>query len=661
MTRLGPRRAWVAAAAMLWLLAGCGGDSSVSVGIPTENNGPPLTGLVAMPNGQVASAASALERLAALAVAPVEALQAANVRPVGAGVTVRLRRIDAGDIRGDRIVGGEVVAETTTAGDGQYGLRMPTGTDPGTCRFLMEVGRGATLTRAFVAADRVDVNFETEAAVRLVLEEIRAGRTGLCDLDAGDLRSIDAAVAASDEQVVGSNAATVNAAAYVAAANDDTVRAAVNAAVGLPTPRPTGTHTAQPTGTVTAPPATATATGTSPPQPTSTALPTRTATAVGNPTNTVQPTRTDTAAPTRTSTPLPTSTTAPTNTTVPTSTAPPTNTSVPTNTIVPTATAVVTSTSAPSATGTAVPTVTPTAASSATITPTIAPPRLDLGVVAGTAGLPVDVPASLLTRDAPIAAVSTDIEFDSTLLSVPGGTAACTVDPRLAGVKQVVARVADAGAGRQRLRVGLIGLDNNEIITSGPVFTCRFLVGAGASGSATLLNAPEFADQMGEGGALDGDDGRIDIAAAPATLALVAGTATAVGETAEVTAALTGADLAIAAVATDIRFPAARLSAAPGSGGAPDCSLDAAVAALGKVLVAGPLPEADGLAGIRVGVVGPDNNTALPDDDATPLFTCRFIVESRGGDIALTQSAEAASPAAQPVGLSSPAGTIPVP
>ncbi len=60
MTRLVTRRAWVGAAAMLWLVAGCGGESSVSVGVPTENNGPPLTGLVSMPNGQVAAGPSAL-------------------------------------------------------------------------------------------------------------------------------------------------------------------------------------------------------------------------------------------------------------------------------------------------------------------------------------------------------------------------------------------------------------------------------------------------------------------------------------------------------------------------------------------------------------------------------------------------------------------------
>ncbi len=578
-------------------------------------------------------------------------------------MTVRLRRIDAGDIRDGRIVGGEIVTETTTGADGQYGLRMPNDTDPGTCRFVMEVGRDRTLTRAFVAADRVDVSFESEATVRLVLDEIKAGRTTLCGLDAGELRSIDEAVAASDNQVFGDTAAAVNASAVVAAASDPNVRAALDAATGQPTPRPSATDTAPPTLTATAPPPTATATAPLPPTRTNTPAATRTATGTGVPTNTGAPTRTDTAAPTRTNTPAATNTALATATSVPTNTAVATATTVPTNTALATATAIPTNTVAPSATATLAPSATPAPPTATfTATATLALPQVNLGVVAGTAGFAVDVPVTLTTNGAAIAAVSTDIEFDADVLAVEAGTGVCTVDARLAGVKEVVSRVAAAGAGRQVLRVGLIGLDNNQVISSGPIFTCRFTVASDASGSTTLLNAPEAAGQQAQPIAVGGADGRIDIAAAAATLGLLSGTSAAVGDTVAVTGALSSRELAIAAVATDIRFPADRLRAASGAGGVPDCSLDPDIAALGKTLVAAALPEAGGLAGVRVGVVGLTTNTALPDDEATPVFACRFVVLSGGGGaIALSQSAEGASPAAQPVGLSSPPGMIPVP
>src|SRR5262245_34774901 len=102
MMRPVPHRAWLYAAVLLCtMMAGCGGESSVSVGVPTENNGPIISGQVQMPSGEVAAAPSALERLAAYVVARVEALVANNVFPVGAGVEVRLRRISPDDVRGN--------------------------------------------------------------------------------------------------------------------------------------------------------------------------------------------------------------------------------------------------------------------------------------------------------------------------------------------------------------------------------------------------------------------------------------------------------------------------------------------------------------------------------------------------------------------------------
>ncbi|HSP97835.1 MAG TPA: hypothetical protein VL049_11400 [Candidatus Dormibacteraeota bacterium] len=654
-----PHRAWLCAAILLWLTAGCGGQSSVSVGVPTENNGPVINGQVAMPSGRLAAAPAALDRLAAFVVARVEALVANNVFPVGAGVDVRLLRIAPGNIKNGTIVGGETINRATTETDGSFALRLPTGTDPGTCRFVLEVGNSHdhTLTRAFVDASTVDINFESEATVRLLLDEIKAGHVGLCDLDANEIFSVRSAVQESENQAFGVTVAAINASAKTAAASDPNVQAAISRATGQVTPLPTSTDTAPPTLTATAPVPTATApppptrTNTNTPVRSNTVPPTRTNTATVAPTDTVVPTRTNTNTPVATNTTAPTNTVAPTttNTPVPTNTAtrPPTNTTAPTNTPVPSATA-------------PPPPSTPTATAPPTATATVGTvPEVNLGVVVGTAGFVVDVPVTLLANGAQIASVSTDIEFDTASLSVvPGdqGAPDCVVDARLNGVKDVVVRAADIGGGHTRLRVGLIGLTNNTVITSGPLFTCRFLVEEGASGGLPLLNTPEAAGQQAQAIVVDGSDGRIDASAAPATLGLSAGTAAA-GAMADITATLNPVGQDVAAVSADIRFDPTRVSV----DAEPDCTLDAAVAALGKEIVTRPLPaegHGTGRKGLRVGVFGRTNNTALPTG---ALFSCRFMVESSGPPVAIQLTAEGADRFAASVGLLGLPGRITVP
>jgi hypothetical protein len=60
-------------------LAGCGGGSSVTVTGPGGNKGPVIGGQVLMQNGQVAAAASFIERLAQARLSWVEALGAGNL------------------------------------------------------------------------------------------------------------------------------------------------------------------------------------------------------------------------------------------------------------------------------------------------------------------------------------------------------------------------------------------------------------------------------------------------------------------------------------------------------------------------------------------------------------------------------------------------------
>lgn len=680
-TKLSIASGWrgrLGAAACLLLLAGCGGSSSVSSSFPPPG-GPVVGGIVLMPNGQVAGAPSALERLAQAFVARVEALVASNVRPVGAGVSVRLVQIDDRNVVNGQIRRGRVVFQATTDSNGAYSVRLPGGTTPDTCRFYVEVGN-TSVTRAFVfGQQRVDVDFQSEATVRLLLDQIKAGNTTLCDLTSDDLKLVYEAVVAAPGQVFGDTPSAINSSAVIVAAADPGVQNAIAIAVGEPTPPPSATDTVPPTvtgtatstiasGTPTRAPSTATrtvpatrtntppVTNTSgpptrtntPPATNTSAPPTRTPTSVATATNTVQP-------PTVTNTPVPTTTGVPTNTSAPTNTAAPTNTSVPTP---------VAPTNTPGATNTAVPTITVTR--TVTIGPTATAPapagQVDVGVVAGTAGGIVSVPVQLVVGNgAPIAAVSNEIEYDSAAVDVAlnGGAPDCTIAPRLAGAKQVHAQVSALTGTHKLLRVGVIGAANADPISGGPLYTCRFVIAPTATGSVALLNTPEAASPQAQPVAVGGSDGRIDVVAAPPTLGLSAGTAAAGGSVA-VTASLSAQGQALAAVATDIHFDTAVLGVAGGS--EPDCTLAPAIAAAGKALYAVELPAGAGQALLRVGLIGVNNNTALPGPNGTVvLFQCRFTVQATAsGTIILLHSPEGAAPNALPVSLTSEPGSITV-
>jgi hypothetical protein len=174
-----------------------------------------------------------------------------------------------------------------------------------------------------------------------------------------------------------------------------------------------------------------------------------------------------------------------------------------------------------------------------------------------------------------------------------------------------------------------------------------------------LENTPEAAGPLANPIAVLGSDGRIDVGAAPPSLGLSAGTA-ALGQPVEVTATLHARGTALAAVATDIAIDPAQLSVAE-SGGAPDCTLAAPVAAAGKELFAKQL-SSGGQTLLRVGVLGPENDSSLPEPGAPlALFTCRFVVQVAGTTIELSHAPEGASPAAQPVALVGDAAPITVP
>jgi hypothetical protein len=542
------RRALALAPALCLLaLAACGG-STVEVGVPPDLNGPVVSGQVSLPNGQVAAAPSALDRLAQALVAKVEALVAVDVDvlPVGDGTEVRLVQIDDGNIVNGQIRNGRVLFKASTDAHGQYAVRLPTGSSPGDCRFYLEVGNTA-LTRAFVYAaepTRTNVNFESEATVRLLLDEIRAGNTTLCGLNSPDIQIVDLAVTGSRAAVFGTSTAALNASAVIAAAADPNVQQALAIAVGEATPGPTATATAAAVASATAtvgatataapPTATsgvATATNTRPARTaTSTASatgapPTRTATVGGTATNTAAvATATSTSGATATSTagasnsaaPTATVTVAPSNTAAPTATSTivPTGAATPTRTAVATASAPATNTAASTPTHTAVPTPTTTAA------------QLNLGVVAGSAGGIVSLPVTLATNGAEISAASNDIAYDGAevdVVTLAGGVPDCTIDSRLSDVKDVHAAVGALTGTSKRLRVGVIGITNNTPITSGPLYSCRFALRLGAPPAVTLFNLPEASSPQGSPVTVVGSAGGINAAPAAASLGLAAG------------------------------------------------------------------------------------------------------------------------------------------
>ncbi|HVN86295.1 MAG TPA: cohesin domain-containing protein [Candidatus Binatia bacterium] len=201
------------------------------------------------------------------------------------------------------------------------------------------------------------------------------------------------------------------------------------------------------------------------------------------PTNTSIVAATDTPAPTATSTTVPPAAT-PSNTTVP-ATATPTNTT----------------------------------AAVATATPTPSGPVINLGSTSGMAGATVTISATLAgTGGTTITATSNDIVFDSSLVSIklkPNSKPDCTIDSSIdvnSDVsKTLAASLPPSPANAKILRVGIIGTDNANFIPDGPLFSCNFVIAAGASGTITLTNVPSASDANAVAVTVGGSNGSISV------------------------------------------------------------------------------------------------------------------------------------------------------
>jgi hypothetical protein len=317
-----------------------------------------------------------MERFASLAVASADALTG-NVSPVGGGVVVTLTLEHGGGIAEGPLT------SASTDSSGHYTLSLRGGTDPATtCRYMLSVGSAAndTLTRAFVTSlnEPQDVDFASEAAVRLILERVGQG-FNLCEFSGREIRDLIEAIRSLPGDVTGANASEVNSKAFAAAAGSEIVQEIVRQAIeptATPVRSPRFTFTKVLTPTVTPRPATARPTATftatlippltSTPSRTSSPTITRSHSPTFTPTST--PPRVDTATPSATPTPTATATQTEASTLTPTGTVTPTGSQAATAT--PTRTSPASATPTPTHAATVTATISHTAAASATTTAT---------------------------------------------------------------------------------------------------------------------------------------------------------------------------------------------------------------------------------------------------------------------------------------------------
>lgn len=679
-------------AALFAAISGCNGEGTVTVIAPPEPS-VKVSGQVKLPGGDLARASSLWRDMFATLVAPVQALFSPAVEPVGSDVEVQLVDVDPEDAIGGSIPDDlPVLATAGTNDNGQYELRLPAGTTADRCRYLVRVGDAddGTLTRAFVfrSDGPVDIDFASETVVRQILNALADGLADdLCDFESGDIALLYQAVLNLPGTIPGDTIAAVNANSDAAVSADAGFQGLLEDA-GLPgqlpatrTPTATVAIALTPTRTATS---TRVATATETPRPTRTeaATPTRTPSpSVTSTRPTASPTSTaPTASPTRTASLTATSTVVP-----PTATptlVPPTATNSPiiippTNTVaVPTATSTMTVATATIVAATHTPTRSPTG--TATRTPSSTPTQppvaaLDVGSVSGGAGMIVSVPVVLVGTA--IVAVSTDIDFDAAVVDVVlvGGAPDCEAAPTLPANKRVVASLPTIGglpANRKVLRVGVIGVDNNDPIPAGTLLSCRFEINAGAPlGPTALLSSPDASDASGNAVVIDGSDGSITVTASPPSLDLnmVVGT---IGESITITGTLRSRGQTVSAVSTDIAVGTAMLDVVLGDDQVPDCVVADAIgggtvpdkqvfAALVPDEAAAAAGEAEGVSTevLRVGVVATNNNQPIPDGQ---VFHCQLAIPGAATpqSVALTHRPEGSSPDGMTVGLLGTPGQI---
>ncbi|MFI5394453.1 MAG: cohesin domain-containing protein [Candidatus Binatia bacterium] len=424
-----------------------------------------------MPNGQVARLdPSFLQRLAALGVEEAQALTG-NVSHVPGGISVQLTWHHSNGAE-------DPLTSVLTNAQGQYQINLPPETpDATTCRLMVSVGDAGTgtLTRAFVFSTTapVDIDFASEAVVRMILARVSAG-DNLCSFPPATIQATVLAVRTFPGSITGVSPQQLNSIAVKTA----TAALSIQATLGPPGPTPTNTMPPSPTSTL--PPPTATRT-------VSTPIPTATSTnspppPTATPTNSVVPTATNTVASTATFTasPLPTatltSTSLPTQTPVPTATF--TGSPLPTATLTDTSTPIATATNTPSptATNTSPPTATNTPLPTATPTTPGTAPQISIGSTSGMPGNVVSIAISLTKNGPNIVTIAPLVfTFDPAVLTFDS----CTSD---ASGKNVDAVSPASG------HVSMVISGGLATIPDGAIAHCGFTIADGAPAGASALS-----------------------------------------------------------------------------------------------------------------------------------------------------------------------------
>jgi len=147
-----------------------------------------------------------------------------------------------------------------------------------------------------------------------------------------------------------------------------------------------------------------------------------------------------------------------------------------------------------------------------------APPALDLARVAAGAGETVAVQATLSSRGEDLSAVAMDITFDTSLVEVAVGAGRpdCVLDDAIVMARLRTSNSCRVARSRWRrgavLRVGVIAPDNNQALTDGTTFTCRFHVAESAGDLSILLdNVADASSPEGNQVGMAGEDGAITV------------------------------------------------------------------------------------------------------------------------------------------------------
>ena len=285
---------------------------------------------------------------------------------------------------------------------------------------------------------------------------------------------------------------------------------------------------------------------------------------------------------------------------------------------------------------------------------TASAPTLNIGTANAVVGAQVMVPVTLATNGASIAALSMDIGFDPTKFSLPGGstpTAAVIGASGAAASKSVVQSSPVAGV----LRVGVIDTNGAQAISDGIVFTVTLNVLTTAiSGSATLTNIPDATSPAAAQVPITGTAGSISISSQPVSApTLNIGTANAVaGTQVTVPVTLTTDGAGIAALSMDIGFDTTKFSLPGGS--APTAAVIGAAGTAASKSVVQSAPSAGVL---RVGVIGMTGAQAM-SDGVVFTVTLNVLSSAPSGTVTLTNTPDAASPAASQVPITGAAGSI---